>query len=75
MTRTISILTAFASMLAALIAAEPERQIIPAKAQGRVVDASVMQKIYDEAKSPFKYGDVLKGEGTNKLVDCASVFR
>ena len=34
-----------------------------------------MQKIYDEVKTPFKYGVILKGGETNELVDCPSVFR
>lgn len=38
------------------------------------VDAATMQRIYDEVKTPFKYGVVLRGE-TNQLVDCPSVFR
>lgn len=51
------------------------RSIIPAKPDGSAVDANTMQRIYDEVKTPFKYGVVLKGEGTNELVDCPSVFR
>ena len=43
------------------------------------VSADDMQRIYDEVKTPFKYGVVIKGEpgkdGKNKLVDCPSVFR
>jgi predicted GH43/DUF377 family glycosyl hydrolase len=74
--RTIfSLITLFFSTLIPLLAAEPERQVIPAKTTGRPVEDSVMQKVYDEVKTPFKYGVVLKGESTNQLVDCASVFR
>jgi predicted GH43/DUF377 family glycosyl hydrolase len=40
----------------------------------RVVDTNTMARIYDEVKTPFKYGVVLKGE-TNELVDCPSIFR
>jgi len=75
MIRPLSIVTAFFSTFAALIAAEPDRQVIPAKAEGRPVEDTVMQKIYDEVKTPFKYGVILTGESTNQLVDCASVFR
>ncbi len=34
-----------------------------------------MQKIYDEVKTPFKYGVVLKADTPDGLVDCASVYR
>jgi hypothetical protein len=75
MIRTFSIIAAFVSAFAALNAAEPERQVIPAKPEGRVVDDAAMQKVYDEVKTPFKFGVILKGGETNELVDCASVFR
>lgn len=39
------------------------------------VDGVTMQRIYDEVKTPFKYGIVLRGDTTNQLVDCPSVFR
>jgi predicted GH43/DUF377 family glycosyl hydrolase len=58
-------------------AAEPgvTRQIIPAKPAGRLVAASTMQNLYDEIKTPFKYGVVLKRGGPGEMVDCPSVFR
>ena len=33
-----------------------------------------MQKVYDEVKTPFKFGIVVRG-GADELVDCASIFR
>jgi len=51
------------------------RHVIPAKQEGRVVEASAMQNVHEEVKTPFKYGVVLKGAGTNELVDCPSIFR
>ena len=51
------------------------REIIPAKPEGRLVDTNTMRRIYDEVKTPFKYGVVLKGESTNEFVDCPSIFR
>ncbi len=50
------------------------RQVIEAKAGGTAVDAEVMQRVYDEAKTPYKYGVILKGQDGRKL-DCPSVFR
>lgn len=38
------------------------------------VDAATLQRVYDEVKTPFKYGIVIRGE-TNQMVDCPSVFR
>lgn len=51
------------------------RAVIPAIPEGRLVDTNTMQRIYDEVKTPFKYGVVLRGDSTNELVDCPSVFR
>jgi predicted GH43/DUF377 family glycosyl hydrolase len=51
------------------------RAIIPAKPDGPVVDTNTMQRIFEEVKTPFKYGVVLKGENTNEFVDCPSIFR
>ena len=39
------------------------------------LDAATMQRIYDEVKTPFKYGVVLRGDSTNQLVDCPNIFR
>jgi predicted GH43/DUF377 family glycosyl hydrolase len=39
-----------------------------------VVDDETMQAIYEEVKTPFSYGVVIKGE-QDELVDCASLFR
>jgi len=75
MLRTLFAIAALLSTLAALTAAEPERQVIPAKTDGRTVDEQAMQKVYDEVKTPFKYGVILKGGETNEMLDCPSVFR
>jgi hypothetical protein len=65
-----------AAMSATLAGAvEPERQVIPAKLESRTVDVPAMQQVYDEVKTPFKYGIVIKGTDTNELVDCPSIFR
>ena len=50
------------------------RVIIPSKPEGRTVDADAMQQVYDEVKTPFKYGVVLQGGDANEFVDCPSVF-
>jgi len=56
------------------IAAEPTpREVIPAKKGGPAVSPETMRKIYEQVKTPFKYGIVLREEG--KKVDCPSVFR
>ncbi len=38
------------------------------------IDAATMQRIYDEVKTPYKYGIVLPRE-PGELVDCPNVFR
>lgn len=40
----------------------------------KLVTKEKMQQVYDEVKTPFKYGVVIKGE-KDELVDCASIFR
>ncbi|MGN1263977.1 MAG: hypothetical protein ACI4TW_08060 [Prevotella sp.] len=35
----------------------------------------VMRQIYDEVKTPYKQGIVMKAHGNGKMVDCPSVFR
>ncbi|SHL40935.1 hypothetical protein SAMN05444266_103242 [Chitinophaga jiangningensis] len=43
-------------------------------AQQNAVPAKVMQEIYDQVKTPYKYGLVIAPEGGRKA-DCPSVFR
>lgn len=50
------------------------RRVIKAKSQSQRVDPETMQRIYDEVKTPHKYGIILRGEEGRK-VDCPSVFR
>ena len=33
------------------------------------LDDPTMQRLYDEVKTPFKYGVVLRGDSTNQMVD------
>src|SRR5438067_1276260 len=42
--------------------------------QPRPVADATMQRIYDQVRTPFKHGIILRGEG-GKKVDCPSVFR
>ena len=64
----------FASQSAATADTSP-RDVIPAIPESRIVDTNLMQQIYEEVKTPFKYGVVLTGATTNELVDCPSIFR
>jgi predicted GH43/DUF377 family glycosyl hydrolase len=61
----ISVLHAFAE----------DRAVIPAIAATRSVDMNIMARVYEEVKTPFKFGVIVSGEDTNELVDCPSVFR
>ena len=47
---------------------------IAVKKSDKKVDQKTMQQIYDDIKTPYKYGVVLKGENGHKL-DSPSVFR
>lgn len=55
-------------------AGEAARSVLPAKTDKKEVPQAVMQNLYEEIETPYKYGVVLKGEGGRK-VDCPSVFR
>ena len=51
------------------------RAVIPfPSTSARAVPDDVMRRIYDEAKTPFKYGIVLRPE-QGKMLDCPAVFR
>lgn len=41
---------------------------------GREIPAERMRHVYEEVKTPFKYGIIIRGED-HKAVDCPSVFR
>jgi predicted GH43/DUF377 family glycosyl hydrolase len=46
-----------------------------AQAKPQAVPASEMQKVYEEVKTPHKYGLVLVTDDNRKKMDCPSVFR
>lgn len=69
------IISVFLSLVMAVKAADTERHVIVAKPESRLVDDAAMQRVYDEVKTPFKYGVILKGSSKDELVDCPSVFR
>ncbi|HSH09336.1 MAG TPA: hypothetical protein VK995_03040 [Oceanipulchritudo sp.] len=60
------------------LSADKERQIIPfpeeIMAAARPVSQEEMERVYEEVKTPYKYGVILKGEKGEKL-DCPNVFR
>jgi predicted GH43/DUF377 family glycosyl hydrolase len=45
------------------------------QAQKKNVAQEVMQQIYEEVKTPYKYGMVIKPEDDSKKIDCPSIFR
>ncbi|MHC4622529.1 MAG: glycoside hydrolase family protein [Planctomycetota bacterium] len=51
-----------------------QRVIVPPKTFGKEVPEQKMKKVYEEIRTPYKYGVILKGE-QEKAVDCPSVFR
>jgi predicted GH43/DUF377 family glycosyl hydrolase len=58
-----------------ILFARAERTVLPTIPAGRLVDSNTLQNIFEEVKTPFKYGVVLRGADTNELVDCPSIFR
>lgn len=50
------------------------RRVVKAKTAGRDVDDATMQQVYDEVKTPFKYGVVIPAD-ENEAIDCPCVFR
>lgn len=77
-TRIRTLLLVFSTVIgcaAAETTVSATRSIIPFPgAPGRDVDPTTMQRIYDEVKTPFKYGVVLGPESKDELVDCPNVF-
>jgi len=71
-----SVLALAAGVVAALVAegADQPRQVIEAAPAGKLVDQATLERIYQEVKTPFKYGVILRGENGN-AVDCPAVFR
>jgi len=63
-----------AGLTASALSTDTHRVRVPMKAAGPAVDAATMQRIYEEVKTPYKYGVVLRGE-QKEYVDCPSVFR
>jgi predicted GH43/DUF377 family glycosyl hydrolase len=45
------------------------------QAGSKVVQQEKMQQVYEEIKTPFKYGLVLIPENNSKKIDCPTVFR
>lgn len=46
--------------------AQPDKTVVP---------ENVMEKIYQEIKTPYKYGLVVVSDGPSRKLDCPSVFR
>jgi predicted GH43/DUF377 family glycosyl hydrolase len=74
--RALVIAAAIAGIASPAGAAEPVRPpVLPLPdLKRREVEADVMQRIYDEVKTPYKYGVIIKG-AEGELVDCPNVFR
>ncbi len=52
-----------------------QAQPVPPKRKQKEVPQSLMQQMYEEVKTPFKYGLVITPADESKKVDCPSVFR
>jgi predicted GH43/DUF377 family glycosyl hydrolase len=67
-------LAALSFSLTCAFAAERPGVIPFPKTKPKLVPGDTMQNIYDEVKTPFKYGIVLEGK-EGELVDCPNIFR
>jgi predicted GH43/DUF377 family glycosyl hydrolase len=64
------------ALAARLAAGEARPAVIPfPAAAGPAVPPAEMQRVYDEVKTPFKYGVILRPAAKDVLFDCPSVFR
>ncbi|WP_076382588.1 glycoside hydrolase family protein [Filimonas lacunae] len=60
------------ALLGALVITESTAQN---NTKATTVPQAVMQQVYQEVKTPYKYGLVLVPDNNNKKMDCPSVFR
>jgi len=58
-----------------LLAGLLSQTVAHAQTKPKEVPANVMQKVYEEVKTPHKYGLVLVTDDNQKKMDCPSVFR
>ena len=58
-----------------LLASLLSQTVAHAQTKPKEVSANVMQKVYEEVKTPHKYGLVLVTDDNQKKMDCPSVFR
>ncbi len=63
-----------AAAQAVSLAADAPRQVLEVKEGGAKIDQADLKRVFEEVKTPFKYGVVLKGNGNN-AVDSPAVFR
>jgi predicted GH43/DUF377 family glycosyl hydrolase len=60
-------------------APEGERAVVPVpealRADARPVPQAELERIYEEVRTPYKYGIVLRPESEDEYVDCPNVFR
>ena len=64
----------FLAIIHLLIILSCQSNIIDTK-ETKSVSARIMKKIYEEVKTPYKYGIVLRNTDSTKMVDSPTVFR
>lgn len=65
----------FFSAIAALFLFSVTSCINKTETAQKVVSEATMQKVYEEIKTPFKYGIVFQHPDTTKLIDSPTIFR
>ena len=56
-------------------AAQNKKQLASPKKYNTVVSKETMERVFDEIKTPYKYGIVFKHPDSTKLVDSPTIFR
>jgi len=56
-------------------AAQNKKQLVSAKKYNTVVSKETMEQVFDEIKTPHKYGIVFKHPDANKLMDSPTIFK
>ncbi len=75
MTFSVSQRVVIAVLIMTLVAPGQQRAVVPfPKTATHTVQPDAMQRIFDAAKTPFKYGIILRPD-EGKMLDCPAVFR
>ena len=67
MKRKVTLMLSLGILISSIVTGQSKRE--------KVVPGNVMEKIYNEIKTPFKYGIVFKHPDSTRLLDSPTIFR